>query len=120
MTPPYMNRTWLQGVVASTPTVNALSPRTKLTSFQLCLVESWVNPEGDLRARKNRVLVEVVGRDSERVATEAKLGAWVTIEGYIRSEQFKGQDTIKVRTLSIEIWGEQHAGRVAIDDGSET
>jgi single-stranded DNA-binding protein len=119
MPPPYMNRTWLQGTVASTPTVNSLSPRTKLTSFQLCLVESWVNPDGEIRARKNRILVEVVGKDSERVAFEAKLGSWVTLEGYIRSEQFKGQELVKVRTLSIDIWGSQHAERVAVDDGSE-
>lgn len=106
--PPYINRTWLQGTVASTPTVNSLNPRTKLTSFQLCMVESWFNPDGELRTRKNRILVEVVGKDSERVAHEARLGSWVTLEGYIRSEQFKGQDLIKVRTLSVDIWEGTH------------
>jgi len=81
------------------------------------MVESWVNPDGETRARKNRVLVEVVGRDAERAAAEARLGCWVTIEGYIRSEQFKGQDLIKVRTLSIEIWGDMHDHRLATTDG---
>jgi single-stranded DNA-binding protein len=70
------------------------------------MVESWFNPEGELRERKNRVLVEVVGKDCERVAQQAKLGSWVTLEGYIRSEQFKGQELIKVRTLSVDIWEE--------------
>ncbi len=107
--PPYINRTWLQGTVASTPTVSSISAKTKLTSFQLAVVESWLNPDGELRSRKNRVLVEVVGKDSERVAQHAKLGSWVTLEGYIRSEQFKGQDLIKVRTLSIDIWEEAYA-----------
>jgi len=82
------------------------------------MVESWLNPDGEARARKNRVLVEVVGRDAEKVAREARLGSWVTIEGYIRSEQFKGQDLTKVRTLSIDIWGD-HDQRPTHDDGGE-
>jgi len=81
------------------------------------MVESWLNPDGESRARKNRVLVEVVGRDAEKVAREAKLGSWVTLEGYIRSEQFKGQDLTKVRTLSIDIWGDMHDKRIAHDGG---
>jgi single-stranded DNA-binding protein len=78
------------------------------------MVESWLNPDGEMRGRKNRIVVEVVGRDAEKIAREAHLGAWVTIEGYIRSEQFKGQDLIKVRTLSIDIWESQHAERSSI------
>lgn len=70
------------------------------------MIESWKNAQGEYRERKNRITVEVVGKDSARVAKEAKLGLWVTIEGYIRSEQWKGEELIKVRTLSIEIWEE--------------
>ncbi len=120
MPTPYMNRVHLQGTVTSMPTVSSLSPKTKLTSFQLCMVESWLNPEGESRARKNRILVEVVGRDAEMVAAEARLGSWVTLEGYIRSEQFKGQDLIKIRTLSIDRWGETHDQRVVRDRGDGT
>jgi single-stranded DNA-binding protein len=68
------------------------------------MVESWHNGDGSLRERKNRIFVEVVGRDSADVAEKAKLGSWVTIEGYIRSEQFKGQELTKVRTLAITVW----------------
>ncbi len=69
------------------------------------MTESWRNDDGEQRERKNRITVEVVGRDSA-YAAKGKLGSWVTLEGYIRSEQFKGQDLIKVRTFSITIWGE--------------
>ncbi len=75
-----------------------------MTSFTLSIVESWLNADGEYRERKNRVTVEVVGRDSAQVAREAKLGSWVYLEGYIRSENFKGQTLIKVRTLEIIVW----------------
>jgi single-stranded DNA-binding protein len=68
------------------------------------MVESWLNGDGTLRERKNRIQIEVVGKDSADVAKKAKLGSWVTLEGYIRSEQFKGQDLTKVRTLAITVW----------------
>lgn len=70
------------------------------------MVESWVNADGEQRERKNRITVEVVGRDSERVATEARLGSWVYLEGYIRSENYKGQLLTKVRTLEVTVWEE--------------
>jgi len=69
------------------------------------MVESWRNSAGEICERKNKVTVEVVGRDSAYVAENAKLGSWVTLEGYFRSEQFKGQELTKVRTFSITIWG---------------
>lgn len=68
------------------------------------MIESWVNAQGEHRERKNTITVEVVGKYSAKIATEAKLGLWATIEGYIRSEQLKGRDLKKIRTLSIQIW----------------
>jgi len=102
--PPYKNRVWLQGRVTSHPSVKSLSPRTKLTAFQLSMVEGWENASGESKERKNRIAIEVVGKDSARVAAELRIGSWVTLEGYIRSENFKGREFIKVRTLTIDVW----------------
>lgn len=102
--PPYTNIVHLQGKITSAPTVKALNQRTSLTAFQVSVIESWLNGDGSIRERKNRIHVEVVGKHSAKVAMVAKLGSWVTIEGYIRSEQFKGQNLTKVRTLAIEVW----------------
>jgi single-stranded DNA-binding protein len=68
------------------------------------MVESWTNAAGEARERNNHFTVEVVGKDSAKVAKEAKIGSWATIEGYLRSEQSKGRDIKKVRTLTIHIW----------------
>jgi len=77
------------------------------------MVESWTNAQGERRERNNHITVEVVGKDSAKVAKEAKLGSWATIEGYIRSEQSKGRDLTKIRTLTIQIWerGEDEENR---------
>jgi single-stranded DNA-binding protein len=72
------------------------------------MVEGWFNADGSYRERKNRIAVEVVGKDSAEVAERARLGSWVTLEGYIRSEQFKGQDLTKVRTLKVDVWEVQN------------
>lgn len=102
--PPYVNRVHLQGHVSSHPVQKAMNDRTNFTTFELTLVESWDNADGQRRERKNRVTVEVVGRDSDMVVAAAKVGRWVTLEGYIRSELFKGEVLMKIRTLSIEVW----------------
>lgn len=102
--PKYINRSILQGVVATDPSIKNLTPATKVTSFQLVVVESWVNGQGEYRDRKNRITVDVVGRDAERIASSAKRGMWASIEGYYRSEIFKGQEVMKIRTLDIEVW----------------
>lgn len=107
--PPFINRVHLQGQVSSHPVQKAMNARTNFTTFELSLVESWDNAEGERRERKNRVTIEVVGRDSDMVVEIAKVGAWVTLEGYIRSEIFKGDMHMKVRTLSIALW-EGHVG----------
>lgn len=88
----------------SNPTTKALNQKTNVTSFMLAMVESWENASGETKERKNRVMVEVVGRDSRRVADQVRLGRWVTLEGYIRSETFKGQEFVKVRTLTVSVW----------------
>jgi len=104
MQPPYVNRTHLQGRITSAPRVMSLNSKTKVTSFELSMVESWLNTDGERRERKNRVTVEVVGKDSERVSKEAHLGSWICLEGYIRSENFRGQVLTKVRTLEVTVW----------------
>ncbi len=103
MPPPFVNRVHLQGVVSSHPILKSLSAQTNFTTFELVLVESW-DSNGDHRERKNRVTIEVVGRDSAMVLARAQVGSWVTLEGYIRSELSKGETLMKVRTLAITIW----------------
>jgi single-stranded DNA-binding protein len=90
--------------------VKSLNSRTNITSFELSMVEGWITGTGEWRERRNQILIEVVGKESGRVAKEARLGSWVTLEGYIRSEQFKGQTQTKARTLSVSVWEPDDVG----------
>lgn len=112
--PPFINRIWLQGKIVTHPSTKALSPQTNVTMFMLSAIESWTNGDGERRERANRIPIEVVGRESARIAAHARVGMWVTVEGYLRCEQYKGQDIFKVRTLSIDLWEETD------DQGTET
>lgn len=86
------------------PRMKSLSAKTKLTYFQLAMRESWTNASGRQCSRNNRITVEVLGRDSSDVVDKARVGSWVTLEGYIRSEEYQGQTIMKIRTLNIRIW----------------
>ena len=103
-TPPHINRVHFQGEATSSPSIKSISERTKVTSFQLSMKEGWINGAGKHCERKNRITIEVVGRDAERISREVKMGSFVTLEGYMRSENLKGQVMTKVRTLSIDVW----------------
>jgi len=65
--------------------------------------ESWTS-KGKLCKRNNRITVEVLGRDARMVMDSARVGSWVTIEGYIRSEEYQGKTLTKIRTLNISVW----------------
>lgn len=101
---PFINKCVLQGRVISDPVIKALSSKTNITTFRLLLLETWVDGDGNQGEHKNRVVVEVIGRDSAWVKREASRGCWATIEGYVRTGVFKGQDVVKVRTLNINLW----------------
>jgi single-stranded DNA-binding protein len=90
-----------------------------VTSFSLCVVESWVDETGKQKRRNNVVLIEVLGRDAETVASTARLGSWVTLEGYVRSEEARGQHVVKVRTLRIEVWEQPDAQESQLAGGSQ-
>ena len=102
--PPYINKVLFQGEIISKPTLISLTQRTNLTSFRISAAETWRTPSGEHKERRNKIVVEVVGKDARRIAETAQVGFWATIVGYIRSEQSKGQDRVKVRTLDIKVW----------------
>lgn len=104
--PPTKNRVWLQGEVASQPTLRSLPSDTSIATFQLGVVETWRDERGHQKERKNLVPVEVLGTRAEQLMREIRYGSWVTIEGYLRVDQIKGQSTLRVRTYSIEVWSD--------------
>jgi single-stranded DNA-binding protein len=111
----YINKVWLSGIVKTHPQMRQLSENTKLTSFSLSVLETWESSQGEARFHKNDILIEVIGKEAEASNANLSPGQWVSIDGYLRTEQFKGQLQIKVRVYNI-IYEEMHEER----DGSET
>lgn len=76
----------------------------KSATFSICHVETWVDPDGVKCQRRNVIPIEALGKAAEYVLEHAQVGLWVSIDGYLRSEQVKGQTIIRIRAYSVTIW----------------
>jgi len=112
--PLYINKVWLSGKVHTQPRIRKISEKTKATSFILATMESWESRNGDAREHRNEILVEVLGRDAQAVYDNLSPGDWVNVDGYMRSDQFKGRTAMSVRVYKIT-----YEGR-AIEDKRDT
>lgn len=101
----YINKVWLNGVVKTHPKIRKISEKTKLTSFTVAVLEEWSAPSGEQRCHRNDISVEVLGRESEKACELLSPGDWVSVDGYLRSETFKGKPQLKVRVFNISYEG---------------
>lgn len=97
----YINKIWLNGVVRTHPRIRKISEKTKLTSFAISVLEEWDSPSGQKRYHRNDVPVEVLGKEAERACENLRPGDWVSVDGYLRSETFKGKPQLRVRVFNI-------------------
>ena len=98
----YVNKVWLRGHVRTHPKIRNISDRTKLTSFMISVMEEWEGRDGERKSHRNDVTVEVLGRDAESIFDKLSPGDWVTVDGYLRSEQYKGRTSLTVRVFNID------------------
>ena len=119
-----VNRVHLVGRIATRPDLTSMSRSLNKTTFSMVMAETWTRRgSGDRMHHLNVVDVEVLGQDSDR-ASEFEVGAWVVVDGYIRTESFGQRKTTSVRTYSIRSWdedtGDHHGEREKrCPDGSE-
>ncbi len=97
----YINKVWLSGVVRTHPKIRKISEKTRLTSFVVSIFEEWESPSGEKRNHRNDVPVEVLGREAEKVCEHLRPGDWVSVDGYLRSETFKGKPQLRIRVFNI-------------------
>lgn len=117
----YINKVWINGKVRTHPRIRSISERTKLTSFVVSVVETWASPTGERKEHRNDIPVEVLGKEAEAVCAKLSPGDFVSIDGYLRSEQFKGRTQLRIRVFNITYEGaDEHAGnakKVEREDG---
>ena len=71
----------------------------------LSVFESWESRGGELRYHRNDIPVEVLGKEAQRAYDTLRPNDRVAIDGYLRSEVFKGKDKITVRVFNISYEG---------------
>lgn len=100
MTNLWINKVWLSGNVRTHPKIRNISEKTKLTSFVISVLETWISPTGEEKFHRNDIPIEVLGKEAE-TASRLSPGDEVSIDGYIRSEQLHGRTEFKVRVFKI-------------------
>ena len=105
-----VNRVHLEGRVGTRPASRMVSVKLQATTFRLVTVESWGSPDQP-RYHPNVMTVEVLGLDSGR-AREFKVGDWVMVDGYLRTEVRGPGEDVRIRTFSVK--GFDPAGDVGI------
>lgn len=101
----YINKVWLNGVVRTHPKIRKISEKTKLTSFTVSVLERWDSPSGEQRCHRNDIAVEVLGKEAEKACDLLSPGDWVSVDGYLRSETFKGKPQLRIRVFNISYEG---------------
>lgn len=114
----YINKVWLSGTVRTHPRIRNLSEKTKLTSFTISVLETWIGPNGEEKTHRNDILIDVVGKEAIRAYDTLKPGDVVSVDGYLRSEQFKGRTVISVRVYNIN-YGEEQIGYETTTSGED-
>lgn len=112
----YINKVWLNGVVRTHPKIRKISEKTKLTSFVVSVLEGWNSSSGEKRYHRNDVPVEVLGKEAEKACELLSPGDWVSVDGYLRSETFKGRPQLRIRVFNISYEGVVNCGCEASED----
>ena len=117
---PYINKVWVGGVVKTHPKIRSISEKTKLTSFMISVLEKWDSPTGERKQHRNDIPIEVLGKEAEPAFVSLSPGDWVSVDGYLRSEQFKGRTQLRIRVFNISYEGsdEQRRNVEALEKGA--
>ncbi len=105
-----VNRVHWEGRVGTRPSRRKVSSSLNATTFRLVTVESWGRPD-DPRYHPNVLTIEVLGKDSAR-ALDFRVGDWVMVDGYLRTEVRGPGEDIRIRTFSVK--GFDPSGEVGV------
>lgn len=64
-------------------------------------METWASKNGKQKSHRNDILVEVLGKEAQSAYEVLVPGEWVNIDGYLRSDQYKGKSILTVRVYNI-------------------
>lgn len=97
-----VNFTFLTGTIVTTPSWFPLINNKRALVFTVKNQETFRLADGRLAHHSNHVTVEVLGKNAERYFDELKCNQRYQISGYLRVDEIKGSDRVRVRAFRIE------------------
>ena len=97
-----VNFTFLTGTIISTPSWVPLTNNKRALVFTIQNNEVYVLADGRKSSHPNRIVVEVLGRNADKYFDELSLNQRCQVVGYLRVDEMKGQDKLRVRAFRIE------------------
>jgi single-stranded DNA-binding protein len=96
------NFTFLTGTVISPPSFIPLANGKKALIFTLQNKEHYKLADGRAASHSNNITVEVLGKNADKYSSELKIGTRCNVVGYLRVDELKGQEKMRVRAFRIE------------------
>lgn len=96
-----INKVWLSGVVVTEPVRTSIAGDTPLTYFNIQVNESFNDRNGMKQLKPNLIRIEVLGKNAENVKKRVRCGKRYTVDGYIRIDNYDGQDFFRIRAFAV-------------------
>lgn len=87
-----INKVQLTGNLGADPEIKTFEGPSKRATFSLATNESYKNREGEQVTRTEWHFVTAWGRLAEKVESELRKGAFVSVEGRLTSRTFKDKE----------------------------
>jgi single-stranded DNA-binding protein len=96
-----INKVWVSGVAITAPIYTKIGARTPFSSFTLQVNEQFVDKNNNVRVKPNLLRIESLGKSAEATANKVVPGIRYQVDGYLRQDEYNGQDDIKIRTFAV-------------------
>lgn len=97
-----INFTFITGTIVTKPSWFPLANNKKALIFNIKSQESFRLADGRMAAHSNYLTIEVLGKNAEKYFQELQLNQRYQIAGYLRVDEIKGTDKVRIRAFRIE------------------
>lgn len=98
----HLNFTILTGTIVSAPAWIPLAHNKRALVFTLQNNEHYQLASGAPAVHSNNINIEVLGKNAERYFNELHLHQQCSVVGYLRVDEVRGQDKVRIRAFRIE------------------
>lgn len=96
-----INKVWLSGLACTDAVLTEMSSKTNSCTFLLQVNERYFTRDGTPHSRPNYIRIESLGKAASVTAEKVKKGARYFVEGYIRQDESRQVEPMKIRAFAI-------------------